>query len=281
MLRKGSSAEPMDWHELDQLLAAFEQHLAATSLKPSVRITYADQAARFLRWLNGDYQPRNAAVRPDVETRRGRSWTVPELEKELKAYREALETAGLQPQAINTYVYSSGIFVGWLAGTYQSRGPRNGRAVTWEDYSWLDETRIQAQVVNWLEETGWRVLRHAVGREHGTDIDAERGKERISVEVKGHPRRLHVAGANKGQVRRWHPGAQVRTYFGNALHAAMTMLHADPDREVAIALPDLPDYRGLVKRSRDPIRRLGIMIWFVAADGTVEASDDRVQAPVV
>jgi hypothetical protein len=269
MIRQGSSAEPMDWHELDQRLAQFEQHLATTSLKPSARTTYADQAARFLRWLKGEYQPRNAASRPGVGTRRGRSWTVPELSEELKAYREELNAAHLQPQAINTYVNTSTIFVQWLAGTYRARGPRTERARLPEDDSWLDESRVQAHVVRWLEESGWRIVRQATGREHGTDIDAERGSERISVEVKGHPRRLHVAGANKGQARRWHPGAQVRTYYGNALHAAMTMLHADPDRRVAIAFPDLPDYRGLVERSRGPIARLGIMIWFVAPDGTV------------
>jgi hypothetical protein len=269
MIRQGSSGEPMDWHELDQRLAEFEQHLATTNMKPSARATYADQAGRFLRWLNGDYRPRNAASGPGVRTRRGHSWTVPELKEELEAYREELVAARLQPRAINTYVYVSAIFVRWLGGTYNYRGPHSERARTNGDDSWLDESRVQAHVVRWLEESGWRIVRQAYGREHGTDVDAERGGERISVEVKGHPRRLHVAGANKGRARRWHPGAQVRTYYGNALHAAMTMLHADPDRHVAIAFPDLPDYRGLVERSREPIRRLGIRIWFVAPDGTV------------
>jgi hypothetical protein len=47
------------------------------------------------------------------------------------------------------------------------------------------------------------------------------------------------------------------------------MLHADPERQVAIALPDMSIYRGQVERSRSPLRTLGIRILFVARDGTV------------
>lgn len=249
-------------------LSEFENFLADGQLAESAKFTYVDQAGRFLRWLAGDYTPRNAPAGYRPPTRRD-SWTLPELREELAAYRAVLEGARLRPMAINTYVYSSSAFVHWLDGTYRSRGRRGPAAPTYDDDSWLDESSIQAHVVRWLQEEGWRILRQATGREHGTDIDAERGDERLAVEVKGHPRRLHVFGANKGQPRRWHPAAQARAYYGGALHTATTMLHTDPSRQVAIALPDLPVYRGLVQRSRGPLTAIGVQVWFVTQDGVL------------
>lgn len=256
--------------DLERRLGEFEQYLTEEDLAASARFSYVDQAGRFIRWLAGDYRPRNAAASPsDARTRRGHAWTLGDLRRELAAYRRELEAAKMRPQAINTYVNLSGTFVRWLDGAYTARGRHGRQTRIDDDDSWLEEASIQAHVVRWLERDGWKVVREAVGREHGTDIDAERGDERLSVEVKGHPRKVHVFGVNIGQARKWHPGAQARTYYGNAVHTVLAMLHADPGRGVAIALPDLPVYRGLVERSRDPLTRLGVAVWFVARDGTV------------
>lgn len=248
-------------------LAEFETYLVGQKLAPTARFTYVDQAGRFLRWLTGDYTPRNANVGRTRRDMRRHVWTLLELRDDLDAYRADLEAAKLRPMAVRTYVDRSETFIRWLEGAYTSKGPHGRSAPTDEDDSWLDESNIQAHVVRWLESEGWRIVRQATGREHGTDIDAERGEERLAVEVKGHPRRLHVFGANKGQARKWHSGAQARTYYGNALHTATTMLHADPTRQAAIALPDLPVYRGLVQRSRGPLTTIGMRVWFVTRDG--------------
>jgi Holliday junction resolvase-like predicted endonuclease len=178
-----------------------------------------------------------------------------DLRAELDAYREELESARLQPLAVRTYTERSETFIRWLDGRYTSRGPNRVDTMGSRgmDDSWLDEAAVQQRVVAWLEQEGWNIIRQAHGRERGTDIDAERDGERLSVEVKGHPRRIHSFGVNTGKPRKWHPGAQARTYFGNAVHAALTMLHADPERQVAIALPDMSIYRGQVERSRSPL----------------------------
>lgn len=255
--------------DLERKLNEFEAYLIAEELTPSARFTYVDQARRYIRWLAGVYRPRNAGASLVAEGPRRPAWTLRNLRVDFEAYGYELRSARLKPLAIATYLGRSETFVRWLEGGYESRGPNGAPMPIAEDDSWLDEAAIQAHVVAWLDKEGWTVVRQASGREHGTDIDAVRANERLAVEVKGHPRRLHTFGANKGQARKWHPAAQVRTYYGNALHAAVTMLHADAERSVAIALPDVPSYRGLVDRSRDPLRRLGIEIWLVSKSGVV------------
>ena len=255
--------------DLQQRLRDFESYLIAEELTPSARFTYVDQASRYLRWLKGDYRPRNASASLDDSRSRRHTWTLAELRMDLVGYRTELQAARMKPSAVKTYTERSETFVRWLEGRYTSRGPNGLPLPVQDDDSWLDEANIQRHVVAWLKAEGWTIVRQADGREHGTDIDAERGDSRLAIEVKGHPRRIHTFGANKGQERKWHPGAQARTYYGNAVHTAITMLHADPDRSVAIALPDVAVYRGLVDRSRDPLHQLQIEVWFVNEDGQV------------
>lgn len=255
--------------DLNSKLDEFESYLTSEELTSSARFSYVDGSGRFLRWLSGEYRPRNAGATPKDRGAKRSTWTVAQLREDVHAYADELRAAGLKPLAQRAYVGRADTFVRWLDGRYTSRGPRGDTGQVEEDDSWLAEAAVQARLIAWLERGGWTIARQAQGREHGTDIDAVRGEERLSVEVKGHPQQLHTFGVNKGQPRKWHPAAQARTYFGNALHTAMTMLHADPERQVAIALPDVAVYRGLVDRSRDPIRQLGILIWFVGRDGEV------------
>jgi hypothetical protein len=268
----GPASEPQPTYRTSDLhakLDEFESYLTSEELASSARFSYVDGAGRFLRWLSGEYRPRNAGATLTDRGARRSTWTLPQLREDLDAYADELRAAQLKPLAQQAYVGRADTFVRWLDGRYTARGPRGNAGPVGEDDSWLAEAAVQASLIAWLEREGWTIVRQAHGREHGTDIDATRGEERLSVEVKGHPRQLHTFGVNKGQPRKWHPAAQARTYFGNALHTAITMLHADPECQVAIALPDVAVYRGLVDRSRDPIRRLGLRIWFVDRDGGV------------
>jgi hypothetical protein len=264
------AADPDQLYSLTDLrskLGDFEAYLTAEDLAPSARFTYVDQAGRFVRWLGGQYRPRNAA-QAEPRSRHG-PWAAAELVRELTGYRAELEGARMQPLAIRTYVGCSEMFVRWLGGQYTARGPHGAAPPVDEDDSWLDESAVQQRLVRWLESEGWTILRQAMGREHGTDIDAERDGELMSIEVKGYPRRIHTFGVNKGKTRTWHPAAQARTYYGNALHSALTMLHADPTRGVAIALPDVQSYRLQFERSRTPLTQLGIRMLFVDRNGRV------------
>jgi hypothetical protein len=50
-------------------------------------------------------------------------WTAADLEDELRLFEADLRRAGLRESSISTYVGRSHIFVRWLTGDYQPRGP--------------------------------------------------------------------------------------------------------------------------------------------------------------
>lgn len=53
-----------------------------------------------------------------------RSWTVDELDRELKRFEHELKAAGLRPSSVQTYVERSERFIRWLRGDYHPRGPQ-------------------------------------------------------------------------------------------------------------------------------------------------------------
>jgi hypothetical protein len=52
------------------------------------------------------------------------SWTHSELTDELKSFEVALRKARLKENTIATYVDRTSIFLRWLIGDYQPRGPQ-------------------------------------------------------------------------------------------------------------------------------------------------------------
>jgi hypothetical protein len=66
---------PVDVNGLDADLIAYELELRTARLQPLAVQTYVDQAARFIRWLDGLYTPRNRA-RPG-SARRDRNTRIP------------------------------------------------------------------------------------------------------------------------------------------------------------------------------------------------------------
>lgn len=193
------------------------------------------------------------------------------LEALLAEYGAHVRARDLAPLTTQTYLNGPKVFVRWLLGSY---APGRQAAVEATDAdaddSWLSEQETQARLVTWLEADGWHDIVQSVGHQHGVDVTATRGDVRIAIEVKGHPRDRLVAGENKGAKRTFHPAAQARTYFANALHAAMTTMHRQPDALHAIALPLVPRYRAMVAATEAPLRHLGVGVYLVARDGRVE-----------
>ncbi len=52
------------------------------------------------------------------------SWTVEDLRRELERFEQAARAAGLRDNTVRTYVDRTGIFLRWLAGEYEFRGPQ-------------------------------------------------------------------------------------------------------------------------------------------------------------
>lgn len=278
----------MDWSESElwEALKRFLRELADAELLPLTLRSYEDYIGRFLRWREGDYRPRGA-VGPGPKRRLGRA-TTESLRSDHGAYEDDLRRGGLQPAAIATYVGHPARFIAWLEGRFKTAGPHQRArasglapvlgdqpprrtAVAISDLVWAWEGNVQAAVVAWLVADGWTVDRQADAKlgDHGVDIEARRGSERLAVEVKGFPQATYARGARAGEPKRWHPGAQARTYFGTGLHAALIQRDRSAETQVALAVPDVPTYRKLFDQVRSALRDLGIRGLLVKEDGSV------------
>lgn len=116
------------------------------------------------------------------------------------------------------------------------------------------EDILKLLLQRWLVDTGWGVSRVAWGKEQGVDIEAVRGDQRWLIEVKG-------AGSRS---------AMRVNYFLAALGECLQRM-SDPAARYSIALPDLPQFRGLWQRLPEVAkRRTGITCLFVDTRGGVD-----------
>jgi hypothetical protein len=136
---------------------------------------------------------------------------------------------------------------------------------------WFWEGNVQAAVVSHLASRGWRIRRVAntAASEHGVDIEADRGGERLVIEVKGYPGSTYARGARKGDPKTTPAAAQARAYFSNALLSGLLMRAETGETRTVLAFPDVATYTHLGKRVAGPLATAGIELWFVAEDGAV------------
>ena len=116
----------------------------------------------------------------------------------------------------------------------------------------LSEDTLKRALWRWLSTEGWS-SEIAWGRKHGVDILAQRGAATWIIEVKGHgslsPMRVN--------------------YFLGILGETLQRMN-DPAAKYSIALPDVPQFRGLWERlPRLAKERTQITMLFVTADGIV------------
>jgi hypothetical protein len=137
---------------------------------------------------------------------------------------------------------------------------------------WHTEANTQHLLVEWLKRDGWEIVRTAntAAREHGVDVVAKRGDERLGVEVKGYPSRYYVNGPKKGLVKTTTPPEQAPKWFAHALVPAMKLRTADPDSRSIMCFPDFPVYRRLHAETASSLRAARIEVWLIAEHGAVE-----------
>lgn len=71
-----------------------------------------------------DPQPDAAWAQMSADATSG--WTTADLEHELSRFEQVLTDAGLRKTSIDTYVGRASIFLRWLRGDYEPRGPAGG-----------------------------------------------------------------------------------------------------------------------------------------------------------
>lgn len=250
----GQHGEPLVATDLEHRLDLFEADLVRHALAPNTVTTYVSHARRMVRWTT-ESPGRMAGG----------------LHALLTDYETHVRSRHLARLTTQTYLNGPKVFARWLLGSYAP-----GRQAFVEtsdiaaDDSWMSEQETQARLVAWLEANEWHDIVQSVGHQHGVDVTAKKGDVRMAIEVKGHPQDRLVAGENKGAKRTFHPAAQARTYFANALHAVAATIQKQPDDLHAIALPDVPRYRSMVEGTRSALERLGLGVFIVSRDGSVE-----------
>lgn len=116
----------------------------------------------------------------------------------------------------------------------------------------LSEDEVKECLEIWLKNDGWAVS-IAWGMARGIDIEAARGRRRWLIEVKGLGSRQPM-----------------RVNYFLAILGETLQRMADPDAKYSIALPDIPQFRGLWSRlPATAKRRTKISCLFVAPDGAV------------
>ncbi|MBL7500961.1 MarR family transcriptional regulator [Frankia sp. CNm7] len=115
----------------------------------------------------------------------------------------------------------------------------------------VPEDDVKRHVDEYLRQEGYTVV-VAWGQTRGVDIDARHPDgRRLMIEAKG----------GVGQA-----GAQQVNYFLGALGELIQRM-ADPHAEYGLALPDNPQYRGLVNRLPPLVwERLGLVVFWVNQD---------------
>ena len=143
------------------------------------------------------------------------------------------------------------------------------------------EGNVQAALVRHLANDGWRIRRVADthSREHGVDIEADRGGVTLLIEVKGYPYATYLNGPSEGQKKHFGVGAQARTYFGNAVLTGLLMRSDNADARVVLVFPALETFRTLARRSAPPLFLAEIEVWLVSEDGQVTHVDSREVVP--
>jgi hypothetical protein len=136
-------------------------------------------------------------------------------------------------------------------------------------HDWFWEGNVQAALARHLIADGWSVEQTAdtASRERGIDLVASRPGRRMAVEVKGYPATVYARGPKAGTPKPTAPTNQARHWYGQALLAAVL---TDDYDERALAFPDFPRYRELLRRSEWALRSLRIAVYLVREDGSVE-----------
>ena len=136
---------------------------------------------------------------------------------------------------------------------------------------WYREVDVQAAVVESLVADGWEIVSVAdtATKERGVDVVAERGTEKVGIEVKGFPSRGYADPARAAETKPTSPSAQAGHWLSQAILAAMRLRGPQPVWRSVIAVPKFPTYENLYAETAGSLNAADIEVWWVSADGQV------------
>ena len=130
----------------------------------------------------------------------------------------------------------------------------------------LYEDQVVDAVCTQLEADGWHIQSRAHAHQHGDDIVAVRGDERLVVEAKG-------AGSSKEGTRRYGSSfdrGQVKTHVGVAVLRALGVASERTARS-AVAFPEDRNHRDVAGRIVPALAAAGVGVFWVDDDCNVTA----------
>lgn len=133
------------------------------------------------------------------------------------------------------------------------------------DVSFLYEDDVVRAVMGYLKSEGWTIESFALSHQHGDDIVASRRGQRLVIEAKGD-------GSSKSTTARFGKSFtrnQVKTHVAVAVVRAMRVVSAGVAR-AGLALPGSEFHRVEIDRIAPALCFLGIQVFWVAADCSVE-----------
>lgn len=138
--------------------------------------------------------------------------------------------------------------------------------------AWPCEENVVSSVVRFLIAEGWSIesVANTEARSPGADIRAVRSEELLVVEAKGYPGTVYARGENKGKPKPTKPGVQARHWYGQVMFDAILRQSQLPSATIMIALPDFPVFTKLISRTEHALRKLGIGVFLVSENCTVE-----------
>lgn len=129
------------------------------------------------------------------------------------------------------------------------------------------EDDVVAAVANHLRADGWTIVSIALATQHGDDIVAHRGDQRLLVEAKGQgSSKPHTSRFGQPFSRR-----QAATHVGVAILRALRAV-SEATYTAAIALPDDENHRREIERVAPALSLIGVRVFWVDQAGEVSVS---------
>ncbi|AEV97740.1 hypothetical protein A4D02_16145 [Niastella koreensis] len=133
----------------------------------------------------------------------------------------------------------------------------------------LNENNIVSLLAEHLKRNGYKINQALLTHQQGIDIIAESTKHMLYIEAKGE------TSSKEDSDRYGDPfnNSQIISHVSRAILASMKILHDKPagsKTKAGIALPDTPPHRDLVEKVFNPIKTLGIKVFFVSDKNVVE-----------
>jgi hypothetical protein len=138
--------------------------------------------------------------------------------------------------------------------------------------AWFWEGNVVEALARYLTDEGWTIVSRANThtKERGVDIHASKGSAILLVEAKGYPSKDYRDPSRAGEKKKTSPTLQAQHWYSHALLKTLRLQTQHPAAAVAMAFPDFTRYRTLYEETRLGLEKLGVTLFGVKEDGSVE-----------